>query len=93
MSTAPQTEQVRRFYDKTARRYDRQINFMERILFGRRPPVGLLAGHRRRARDRRRNWAKPALLPDDARVTGIELSPQMLELAAAKPSPSAARLN
>jgi ubiquinone/menaquinone biosynthesis C-methylase UbiE len=77
----PTTDGVRRHYDKTARRYNRQIKFFERVLFGdgRRwvcsqatgDVLEIAVGTGRNLRH----------YPDGVRVTGIELSPQMLELA------------
>ena len=76
-----ETERVRRIYDKTAPKFDRQIRFWERTLFvggrewvcsqahGDVLEVGVGTG---------RNFG---FYPADARVTGIELSPTMLELA------------
>jgi ubiquinone/menaquinone biosynthesis C-methylase UbiE len=85
MSAAPDTtNQVRRHYDKTATRYDRQIKFFERILFGdgRRwvcsPATGdvleIAVGTGRNLR----------YYPQGVRLTGIELSPAMLDLARAE---------
>jgi ubiquinone/menaquinone biosynthesis C-methylase UbiE len=85
MSTAPDaTGQVRRHYDKTASRYDRQIKFFERVLFGdgRRwvcsPASGdvleIAVGTGRNLRH----------YPKGVRLTGIELSPAMLDLARAE---------
>jgi ubiquinone/menaquinone biosynthesis C-methylase UbiE len=75
------TERVRRFYDRTASKYDRQIKFFERILFGdgrqwvcsqaTGDVLEIAVGTGRNLR----------YYPDDVNVTGIELSPEMLELA------------
>jgi ubiquinone/menaquinone biosynthesis C-methylase UbiE len=75
------TGRVRRFYDRSASKYDRQIKLFERILFGdgRRwvcsqatgDVLEIAVGTGRNLR----------YYPDDANVTGIELSPEMLELA------------
>jgi len=77
----PTTDGVRRHYDKTARRYNRQIKFFERVLFGdgRRWVCSQAAGDVLEiAVGTGRNLRH---YPDGVRVTGIELSPQMLELA------------
>jgi ubiquinone/menaquinone biosynthesis C-methylase UbiE len=78
---APATDAVRGHYDKTASRYDRQIKFFERVLFGdgrqwvcsqaQGDVLEIAAGTGRNLRH----------YPPDVRVTGIELSPAMLELA------------
>jgi len=75
------TDEVRRYYDKTASRYDRQIKLFERILFGdgRRwvcsqaqgDVLELAVGTGRNLR----------FYPNDVRLTGIELSHAMLDLA------------
>jgi ubiquinone/menaquinone biosynthesis C-methylase UbiE len=75
------TERVRRYYDQTAPKYNRQIKFFERILFGdgRRwvcsqatgDVLEIAVGTGRNLR----------FYPDGLRLTGIELSPAMLELA------------
>jgi ubiquinone/menaquinone biosynthesis C-methylase UbiE len=83
--TAPRhssaTEPVRRHYDKSAPRYDRQIAFCERLLFG--------DGRRWVASQARGDVLEIAIgtgrnlryYPDGVQLTGIELSPVMLELA------------
>src|SRR2546430_1106059 len=75
------TEGVRRYYDKTAREYNRQVKFYERILFGdgrhwvcsqaQGDVLEIAVGTGRNLRH----------YPDGVRLTGIELSPGMLELA------------
>src|SRR5256886_17208093 len=80
MDTAAETERVRRVQDKHASGYDRQISFFERVLF---------AGGREwvasRARGRVLELAcgSARSLPfygEDVQLTGIELSPEMLEI-------------
>ncbi|HEY3946684.1 MAG TPA: class I SAM-dependent methyltransferase [Solirubrobacteraceae bacterium] len=78
------TGRVRHFYDRTASKYDRQIELFERMLFGDgrewvcSQAVGdvleIAIGTGRNLRYYR----------DEVRVTGIELSPEMLELARRK---------
>jgi len=77
---AEETARVRAVQDKHAGGYDRQISFFERILFG---------GGREwvcsRARGRVLELAAGTarnlpFYPDDVELTGIELSPEMLEL-------------
>jgi ubiquinone/menaquinone biosynthesis C-methylase UbiE len=75
------SEAVRRYYDKTARRYNRQISFFERVLFGggrewvcsqaHGDVLEIAAGTGRNVRH----------YPPGACLTAIELSPEMLELA------------
>jgi ubiquinone/menaquinone biosynthesis C-methylase UbiE len=75
------TEAVRGHYDKTAPRYDRQIRFFERILFGdgrqwvcsqaEGDVLEIAAGTGRNLR----------YYPPGLRITAIELSPEMLEIA------------
>jgi ubiquinone/menaquinone biosynthesis C-methylase UbiE len=80
MSTHEQNEGVRRHYDKTASRYNRQIKFFEGILFG--------AGREWVCSQATSDVLEIAVgtgrnlryYPDGIRLTGIELSPEMLEL-------------
>jgi ubiquinone/menaquinone biosynthesis C-methylase UbiE len=75
------TQRVRHFYDKSAPRYDRQIKLFERLLFagGREwvcsqatgDVLELAVGTGRNLRH----------YTDEVRLTGIELSPEMLTLA------------
>jgi ubiquinone/menaquinone biosynthesis C-methylase UbiE len=75
------TTRVRGYYDRTASRYDRQIKLFERVLFGdgrqwvcsqaTGDVLEIAIGTGRNLR----------YYPDDARVSGIELSPEMLEFA------------
>ena len=81
MSVGEQNERVRRHYDKTASKYNRQIKFFERILFGdgrqwvcsqaTGDVLEIAVGTGRNLRH----------YPDRVRLTGIDLSPEMLELA------------
>jgi len=76
-----ETERVRRIQDKEAPRYDRQISFFERILFGdgRRWVCSQAEGDvLELAVGTARNLP---FYPDDARLTGVELSPEMLAIA------------
>jgi ubiquinone/menaquinone biosynthesis C-methylase UbiE len=78
---AQTTDEVRRHYDKTASRYNRQIKFFERVLFGdgrkwvcsgaSGDVLEIAVGTGRNLRH----------YPADVRLTGIELSPTMLDLA------------
>jgi ubiquinone/menaquinone biosynthesis C-methylase UbiE len=76
-----ETDAVRGFYDKTASKYDRQIGFFERVLFGggrewvcsraEGDVLEIAAGTGRNLRH----------YPSSVRLTAIELSPEMLEIA------------
>jgi ubiquinone/menaquinone biosynthesis C-methylase UbiE len=79
-SVATETERVRRIQDKEAPRYDRQMGFFERILFG---------GGREWACSQVRGRVLEIAVgtgrnlpyyPADVDLTGIELSPEMLAL-------------
>jgi ubiquinone/menaquinone biosynthesis C-methylase UbiE len=81
MAAQTETERVRHIQDKAAPRYDRQMGFFERILFagGREWACAQLEGEVLEiAIGTGRNMA---LYPEDVRVTGVELSPEMLALA------------
>lgn len=75
------TERVRRLYDAAAGRYDRSIALFERLLFGggrewvcsraRGEVLEIAAGTGRNL----------PFYPEDVRLTGVELSPKMLEVA------------
>src|SRR6266496_6550302 len=79
-----ETERVLRLYEKEARKYDREMNFFDRLLFagarewvcaqatGEVLEIGIGTG---------RNLSH---YRDDVRLTGVELSPAMLELARAR---------
>jgi ubiquinone/menaquinone biosynthesis C-methylase UbiE len=81
MATETETERVRRIQDKTAPNYDRRIRFFERALFG--------DGRSWVCEQARGDVLEIAVgtarnLPyyaDDIRLTGIELSPEMLAIA------------
>lgn len=84
MSRAPETERVRRIWDRTARVYDRRIGFFERRLF---------AGGREWVCSRARGdtleiavgtGRNLGFYDDEVALTGIELSDAMLEVARAR---------
>ena len=79
-----ETERVRRIYDESAGRYDRQIGFFEKLLFG---------GGREWVCSRARGEVLEVAVgtgrnlpfyPKEVRLTGVELSPAMLEVARAR---------
>src|SRR5215218_7170017 len=79
-TTVTETERVRRIQDKEAPRYDRQMGFFDRILFtgGREWACSQVNGEvLELAVGTGRNLP---YYPADVRLTGIELSPQMLEI-------------
>jgi ubiquinone/menaquinone biosynthesis C-methylase UbiE len=78
-------EKVRRSWAKQASRYDKSIGFFERRVFGR--------SHRAWACSRASGDVLEVAIgtglnlphyPNDARVTGIDLSPEMIEIARAR---------
>lgn len=79
-----ETERVRRLYDKQAKRFDRQVAFWERVLFGggrewvctqaRGDVLELAAGTGRNL----------PFYGSDVRLTGIDISPEMLAIARSK---------
>jgi ubiquinone/menaquinone biosynthesis C-methylase UbiE len=76
-----ETERVRRIQDKEAPRYDRQMGFYDRVLFagGREWACSRVSGEvLELAVGTGRNLPHYTA---DVRLTGIELSPQMLEIA------------
>jgi ubiquinone/menaquinone biosynthesis C-methylase UbiE len=79
--TADRTERVRRHYDRSAGSYDRIISWAEKVLFG---------GAREWVCSRARGEVLEIAVgtgrnlpfyPGDVRLTGIELSPRMLDVA------------
>jgi hypothetical protein len=69
--------------DKQVPRYDRPMNFFDRVLFG--GGRECACSHaRRRVADRGRKRAQRALLSDGISLTAIEFSPEMLALARAR---------
>jgi ubiquinone/menaquinone biosynthesis C-methylase UbiE len=80
-TTVTETERVRRIQDKEAPRYDRQMGFFDRVLFagGREWACSQVTGDvLELAIGTGRNLPH---YPADVRLTGIELSAQMLEIA------------
>ena len=81
MATTTETERVRRIMDKEAPRYDRQMNFFDRVLFtgGREWACGGVEGEVLEiAVGSGRNLA---VYPKGASLTAVEFSPEMLKLA------------
>src|SRR5947207_1310789 len=76
-----ETERVRAVQDKQAPKYDRQIAFFERILFGD-GRAWVCSQARGRVLELAAGTARNLpFYPDGVQVTGIELSPEMLTLA------------
>lgn len=81
MDAEAETERVRRIQDKTAPRYDKRLHFFERVLFGdgRDWVCSQATGEVLEiAVGTARNLSSYS---DDVRLTGIELSPEMLAIA------------
>lgn len=81
MSATTDTERTRRFYERSAGSYDRRVGFFERLLFG---------GGREWVCSRAEGDVLEIAVgtgrnlpfyPDDVRLTGIELSATMLDVA------------
>jgi len=79
--TTNRTERVKRHYDRSAESYDRIISWAEKVLFG---------GGREWVCSRAQGEVLEIAVgtgrnlpfyPDDVRLTGIELSPKMLDIA------------
>jgi ubiquinone/menaquinone biosynthesis C-methylase UbiE len=77
---AAETERVRAVQDKQARKYDRQISFFERILFGDGREWVCSQAHGKVLELACGTARNLPFYGDDAEVTGIELSPQMLAI-------------
>jgi ubiquinone/menaquinone biosynthesis C-methylase UbiE len=76
-----ETERVRAVQDKQAPKYDRQISFFERILFGD-GRAWVCSQARGRVLELACGTARNLpFYSGDVKLTGIELSPQMLEIA------------
>ncbi|MEA2315792.1 MAG: hypothetical protein QOI03_2484 [Solirubrobacteraceae bacterium] len=81
MRTAAETERVRAVQDKQAPKYDRQISFFERVLFGD-GRAWVCSQARGRVLELACGTARNLpFYPADVELTGIELSPQMLAIA------------
>jgi ubiquinone/menaquinone biosynthesis C-methylase UbiE len=81
MSVLAETERVRRYYERTAHRYDEYVGYFETLLVG--------DGRRWVCRQARGDVLELAIgtgrnlpyYPSDVRLTGVDLTPAMLELA------------
>lgn len=82
-SSAPatETERVRRIQDKTAPRYDRQISFFERVLFGDGRQWVCSQAHGDVLEIAAGTARNLPYYPSGVRLTAIELSPEMLAIA------------
>jgi ubiquinone/menaquinone biosynthesis C-methylase UbiE len=81
LSTNDETERVRRIQDQTARRYDRQISFFERILFGGGREWVCSQAHGKTLEIAYGTARNLPHYPPDVALTGVELSPEMAALA------------
>jgi ubiquinone/menaquinone biosynthesis C-methylase UbiE len=80
-SQAPDAERLRRYWDQHASRYDREMEFVERVLFGdgRQWACGQASGRVLEvAVGTGRNLE---FYPPEVRLTGLEFSPAMLAIA------------
>jgi ubiquinone/menaquinone biosynthesis C-methylase UbiE len=75
-----ETARVRAVQDKQARKYDRQISFFERVLFGDGREWVCSQAHGKVLELACGTARNLSFYGDDAEVTGIELSPQMLAI-------------
>jgi ubiquinone/menaquinone biosynthesis C-methylase UbiE len=76
-----ETERVRAVQDKQASKYDRQIGFFERILFGK-GRAWVCSQARGQVLELACGTARNLpFYKDDVQITGIELSPEMLSIA------------
>jgi len=77
----PETARVRSVQDKQAPKYDRQISFFERILFGDGRAWVCSQAHGQALELACGTARNLPFYPDDVQLTAIELSPQMLAIA------------
>jgi SAM-dependent methyltransferase len=92
VSTTATTERTRQYYQRDASKYDGRIRFFERLLFGggREWVYGQAEGEVLEiALGTGRNLP---FYPDGVRLTGVELSPAMLEIAARRAVAEAKRV-
>jgi ubiquinone/menaquinone biosynthesis C-methylase UbiE len=80
-TTATETERTRRIYEKTAGRYDRQIKFFERVLFGGGREWACSQAEGETLEIAFGTGRNLRFYPDGVRLSGIELSPRMVDLA------------
>ena len=81
MAARDGTERVRRQYDRTAGRYDDLIGFAEKVLFGGGREWVCSRAHGEVLEIAAGTGRNLPFYGDDARLTAIELSPAMLEIA------------
>jgi len=78
---ASETERVRRLMDKGALRYDRQMNFFDRVLFGGGREWACSQADGEVLEIAVGSGRNLAFYPEGTSLTAIEFSPEMLELA------------
>src|SRR6266545_939899 len=78
---ATETERVRRLMDKGAPRYDRQMNFFDRVLFAGGREWACSQAHGDVLEIAVGSGRNLSFYPQGTKLTAIEFSPEMLELA------------
>jgi ubiquinone/menaquinone biosynthesis C-methylase UbiE len=81
MTGSTETERVRRVIDKQAPKYDRQMNFVERLMFAGGREWVCARAHGRVLEIAVGTGRNLPYYGEDAELTGIELSPEMLAIA------------
>jgi ubiquinone/menaquinone biosynthesis C-methylase UbiE len=80
----PTNERIEAYFDKHARGYDREMGFFERLVLGHQRHWAVAQVHGEVLEVAVGTGLNLPLYPDDARVLGIDLSEQMLEMARAR---------
>jgi len=81
MPAAPDTQRLRRYWDKHSRSYDRQMRFFDRVLFGESRSWVCAQATGQVLEVAIGTGLNLPLYPADVQLTGIEWSPAMLALA------------
>jgi ubiquinone/menaquinone biosynthesis C-methylase UbiE len=81
MSPQKETERVREIYDASATQYDREIAFSEKLLFGNGRSWACSQAQGQVLEIALGTGRNLPFYPDDVEITGIEISPAMLEIA------------
>jgi ubiquinone/menaquinone biosynthesis C-methylase UbiE len=80
-TTSDDPERLRRYWDKHAPSYDRQMRFLDRVAFGESRTWVCSQASGEALEVAIGTGLNLALYPDDVRLTGIEWSPAMLDVA------------